>query len=41
MEEKLTDKEFTEDIYVVLRPDVEYDNREAWELVKRELVEKI
>jgi predicted nucleotidyltransferase component of viral defense system len=41
MNEKLSDKEFTEDIRVVLKRGVEYDNEVAWELVKKELVEKI
>jgi predicted nucleotidyltransferase component of viral defense system len=41
MEEKLTDNEFTEDIFSVLKPEVEYDNMIAWELIKGELVEKI
>jgi hypothetical protein len=41
MEEKLTDNEFTEDIFSVLKPEIEYDNMIAWELIKKELVEKI
>jgi predicted nucleotidyltransferase component of viral defense system len=41
MEEKLTDNEFTEDIFSVLKPEIEYNQLEAWELVKRELVEKL
>jgi predicted nucleotidyltransferase component of viral defense system len=41
MEEKLTDNEFTEDIFSVLKPEVEYNQLAAWELVKRELVEKL
>jgi predicted nucleotidyltransferase component of viral defense system len=41
MEEKLTDNEFTKDIFSVLKPEVEYDNIVAWELIKKELVEKI
>jgi predicted nucleotidyltransferase component of viral defense system len=41
MNEKMTDKEFTEDIRLVLMKRVEYDNEVAWELVKKELVAKI
>ncbi|GAB6013436.1 nucleotidyl transferase AbiEii/AbiGii toxin family protein [Viscerimonas tarda] len=41
MTEKMTDKEFTEDIRMVLKQGVEYNNEAAWELVKKELVEKI
>ena len=41
MEEKITDKEFLEDIHIILKPDVEYDNGKAWELVRKELVERI
>jgi predicted nucleotidyltransferase component of viral defense system len=41
MHEKLTDRDFTEDIRLVLMQGVEYDNKEAWELVRKELVEKI
>jgi len=41
MEEKMLDKEFTEDIQFVLKPNVEYNNMTAWELVKKELIEKM
>ncbi|GHV25061.1 hypothetical protein FACS1894176_02680 [Bacteroidia bacterium] len=41
MEEKITSKEFADDIYSILKKGVEYDNEVAWELVRRELVEKI
>jgi predicted nucleotidyltransferase component of viral defense system len=41
MEEKLTDNEFTEDIFSVLKPEVKYDSMVAWELIKKELVLKI
>jgi hypothetical protein len=41
MAEKLSDNEFTEDIHRVLKPNIEYDNMIAWELIKREFVEKI
>jgi hypothetical protein len=41
MEEKLTDNEFTEDIFSVLKPEIEYSQLEAWKLVKRELIEKL
>jgi predicted nucleotidyltransferase component of viral defense system len=41
MNEKMTDKDFCEDIYLLLRKGVEYDIEIAWELVKKELVERI
>ncbi|MDL2311895.1 nucleotidyl transferase AbiEii/AbiGii toxin family protein [Bacteroidales bacterium OttesenSCG-928-B11] len=41
MEEKITDKEFLEDVHIVLKPGVEYDNGKAWELVKKEIIEKV
>ena len=39
MEEKLADFEFTNDIFTVLKPNVEFDNLEAWQLVRKMLVE--
>ena len=39
MEEKLADPEFTNDIFTVLKPNVEYDNQVAWELVRKTLIE--
>jgi hypothetical protein len=41
MNEKMTDRDFMEDIRLVLRQGVEYDNEVAWEFVKNKLVEKI
>jgi predicted nucleotidyltransferase component of viral defense system len=41
MNEKLSDKDFREDIYLLLRQGVNYDIETAWELVRKELVEKI
>jgi hypothetical protein len=41
MEEKLTDNEFTEDVFSALKPDIEYNALTAWELVRRELIEKL
>jgi predicted nucleotidyltransferase component of viral defense system len=41
MNEKMTDRDFREDIYLLLRKDVEYDIDAAWELVMKTLVEKI
>ena len=41
MNAKMTNKEFMEDIRLVLKQGVEYDNGAAWELVKKELVVKI
>jgi predicted nucleotidyltransferase component of viral defense system len=37
MEEKLTDNEFTEDIFSILKPEVGYNHLSAWELVKKNL----
>jgi len=39
MEEKLADSEFTNDIFTVLKPNIEYDNLTAYELVRRKLIE--
>ena len=41
MEEKMLDNEFTEDIHFVLKPNVEYNNKTAWEFLKKELIEKM
>ena len=41
MEEKIVMKEFTDDVYLILKKGVQYDDREAWEMVRKELVEKI
>jgi predicted nucleotidyltransferase component of viral defense system len=41
MEEKIAMKEFTDDIYLILKKGIQYDDKEAWELVRRELVERI
>lgn len=41
MEEKMNDNEFNSDIHVILRPGIEYDNEKAFELIKKELLEKI
>jgi hypothetical protein len=41
MSEKVTDRDFMEDIRLVLMRGVEYDNKAAWEVVRNELVEKI
>ena len=38
MEGKLADSEFTNDILNVLKPNVEYDNLEAWKLVRKSLL---
>jgi predicted nucleotidyltransferase component of viral defense system len=39
MAEKLADSEFTNDIFTVLKSNVEYDNLKAWELVRKKLIE--
>lgn len=41
MEEKIIDKEFLEDVHIVLKPGVEYENEKAWEMVRKEIIEKI
>lgn len=41
MEEKMYDREFNEDIHIILKPDVEYNNDKAWEFVKENLIMKI
>jgi predicted nucleotidyltransferase component of viral defense system len=41
MTEKLSDKDFREDIYLLLKRGVSYDIEMAWELVREELIEKL
>jgi predicted nucleotidyltransferase component of viral defense system len=41
MEEKLEDPDFSGDIYALLRPEIEYDQSQAYELVRTEIIEKI
>jgi predicted nucleotidyltransferase component of viral defense system len=41
MEQKMKDKEFMTDIHVILRPGVEYNNENAYEFIKTELLAKI
>ena len=41
MEQKIEDREFLGDIEMLLRPDENYNPQEAWELVKKELIEKL
>jgi len=41
MEEKLSDTDFTNDIFSLLKPNIEYNNLEAWKLVRQKLVEKV
>lgn len=41
MEQKMEDDEFLGDITSLIRPDEIYNQREAWELVKHELIEKL
>jgi predicted nucleotidyltransferase component of viral defense system len=41
MNDKMLDRDFLEDIRLVLKQGVEYDNEVAWGLVRSELVEKI
>lgn len=41
MDEKMLDKEFMQDIFTILRPEIDYDNEKAYTLVKTKLLEKI
>ena len=41
MNEKMTDRDFREDIYLLLKKGIKYDVDAAWEWVRKELVEKI
>jgi len=41
MEDKMKDDDFRGDIVGLLRPDVEFDIYNAYELIKQELIEKI
>jgi predicted nucleotidyltransferase component of viral defense system len=41
MNEKMADSGFVEDIRLLLKQGIEFDNEMAWELIKKELVEKI
>jgi len=41
MEQKIEDTEFLGDIEMILRPNENYNLQEAWELVRKELVEKL
>jgi hypothetical protein len=33
--------EFIKDVHIFLKPGVEYNNEEAWELLRKEIIEKI
>ena len=41
MEEKMNSKEFLDDIYIILKHGIVYENKIAWELMKKEILEKI
>jgi predicted nucleotidyltransferase component of viral defense system len=41
MEEKILMKEFTDDVYLILKKGVLYDDGEAWEMVKGKLLERL
>ena len=41
MNEKFTDKDFRDDIYLLLKQGISYDFETAWEFVRKELIEKI
>jgi predicted nucleotidyltransferase component of viral defense system len=41
IEEKMTDIEFIQDIHIILKPGVDYNNETAWSLVNEKLISKI
>jgi len=41
MEEKILMQEFTDDVFLILKKGVQYDVREAWEVVREELIGKM
>ena len=41
MEEKMKDDEFRNDIFTILRPDIEYDNDVAYQKIKEKIISKI
>jgi predicted nucleotidyltransferase component of viral defense system len=41
MEEKIMMKEFTDDVHLILKKGVLYDDGEAWEVVRKTLIERI
>lgn len=41
MDEKIEDPDFGGDIYALLRPDIEYNQRNAYEIIKKQLLSKI
>ena len=41
MEEKMTMKEFTDDVYIILKKGVQYNDGEAWEMVRKALIERL
>jgi predicted nucleotidyltransferase component of viral defense system len=41
MEEKITDKEFLDDIHIILKQGVEYNNEKAWDVVKKGIIKQI
>ncbi len=41
IEEKMTDIEFTQDIHIIIKSEVDFNNETAWSLVKEKLISKI
>ena len=41
MEEKMNSKEFLDDIYIILKHRIVYDNKIAWEAIRKKLIDKI
>lgn len=41
MDEKMMDKEFLDDIHIILKQGIGYENGEAWEKVRVELIDKL
>jgi hypothetical protein len=41
LEEKMKDSDFLGDIKALIRPDEIYDSNKAWEVIRKELIEKL
>lgn len=41
IEEKMKDEEFGNDIHMILRPGIDYNNETAFDLIKKNLIEKL
>ena len=41
MLEKMSDDEFRNDIFTILRPEIEYDNDRAYKIISESIIHKI